>query len=198
LGTLATNVNNLIEDGSCSPAISGDPVLGPLQDNGGTTHTMALGAGSPAADAAEDSACPATDQRGATRPQGPHCDIGAFEAQFNYPFSGFFSPVDNLGVFNTVKAGQAIPVKFSLGGNQGLNIFAASYPKVQEVACDSSAPGDKIEETVTSGNSGLQYDPATGIYTYIWKTQKSWTSTCRQLIVRLTDGTEHAANFMFK
>ena len=56
-----------------------DPLLGPLQDNGGFTETMALGAGSPAIDAASNLDCPATDQRGVTRPQGSHCDMGAYE-----------------------------------------------------------------------------------------------------------------------
>jgi hypothetical protein len=59
--------------------IDNDPLLGPLQDNGGFTQTMALGAGSPAIDTGEDVSCPANDQRGVSRPQGDHCDIGAFE-----------------------------------------------------------------------------------------------------------------------
>ena len=46
-----------------------------------------------------------------------------------YNFSGFFQPVDNLPTLNAVKAGQAIPVKFSLNGDQGLSIFAAGYPR---------------------------------------------------------------------
>jgi fibronectin-binding autotransporter adhesin len=57
-----------------------DPILGPLQDNGGPTWTHALLTGSPAIDAGDDDACPPTDQRGVPRPQGPHCDISAFEA----------------------------------------------------------------------------------------------------------------------
>ena len=56
-----------------------NPLLGPLQDNGGFTQTMILGAGSPAVDAGNDTACPSTDQRGMPRPQGSHCDIGAYE-----------------------------------------------------------------------------------------------------------------------
>jgi hypothetical protein len=56
-----------------------DPLLGPLQDNGGFTETMALGAGSPAINAGDDTNCPDTDQRGVTRPQGAHCDMGAYE-----------------------------------------------------------------------------------------------------------------------
>jgi hypothetical protein len=56
-----------------------DPKLGPLANNGGPTQTLALLSGSPAIDAGSDMACPSIDQRGVSRPQGPHCDIGAFE-----------------------------------------------------------------------------------------------------------------------
>jgi CSLREA domain-containing protein len=57
-----------------------DGLLGPLQDNGGPTWTHALLEGSLARDHGDDVACPPADQRGVPRPQGPHCDIGAFEA----------------------------------------------------------------------------------------------------------------------
>ena len=55
-------------------------ILAPLADTGGPTLTHALVPGSPAIDAAPvDANCPATDQRGVSRPQGAQCDIGAFE-----------------------------------------------------------------------------------------------------------------------
>jgi hypothetical protein len=114
-----------------------------------------------------------------------------------YNFDGFFPPVDNPPTFNMVKAGQAIPVKFSLNGDQGLNIFATGYPKSQSITCDSTAPVDGIEVTVTAGNSSLSYDPVTDTYTYVWKTDKSWANTCRQLVVKLNDDTFHRANFKF-
>lgn len=56
-----------------------NPMLGTLADNGGYTLTQALQSGSPVLDVADATACPATDQRGVARPQGPGCDIGAFE-----------------------------------------------------------------------------------------------------------------------
>jgi hypothetical protein len=115
-----------------------------------------------------------------------------------YTFSGFFQPVDNLPVLNAVKAGSALPVKFSLAGNQGLTILAAGYPKSQPIACDSAAPVDDIEQTVTAGSSSLAYDAASDQYSYVWKTDKAWAGSCRQLIVRLADGTDHRANFKFK
>jgi len=59
------------------------PRLGPLATMGGPTQTMALLPGSPALDhgGQRRTGCPATDQRGVSRPQGASCDIGAFERQ---------------------------------------------------------------------------------------------------------------------
>jgi uncharacterized protein len=114
-----------------------------------------------------------------------------------YSFGGFFQPVDNLPTINTVKAGSAVPVKFSLGGSQGLSIFDAGYPKSEAIACNSTDPVSGIEETETAGSSSLSYDPATDTYKYIWKTEKAWANTCRQLVVKFKDGTFHRANFKF-
>ena len=98
---------------------------------------------------------------------------------------------------NVVQAGVGVPVKFSLSGDQGLDIFAAGYPVSQQIVCDGGAPEDAIEETVIVGSSSLSYDAASDTYTYVWKTSKAWAGTCRQLNVRLNDDTEHKANFRF-
>jgi hypothetical protein len=58
---------------------------------------------------------------------------------WGYNFSGFFQPVDNAPTLNVARAGSAIPVKFSLGGNQGLDIFQTGYPRVTTVSCSASA-----------------------------------------------------------
>jgi hypothetical protein len=83
--TLTSGGSNVISDGSCNPIASDqsatDALLGPLADNGGPTLTHALLVGSPAIEAADDGGCPATDQRGVTRPQGTSCDVGAFELE---------------------------------------------------------------------------------------------------------------------
>jgi len=55
-----------------------------------------------------------------------------------------------------------------------------------------------VQQTVTAGESSLTYDPSRDQYTYVWKTDKSWGGTCRQVIVQLTDGTHHVAKFRFK
>jgi hypothetical protein len=82
--SIGTNINNLVEDGSCDSALFGDPRLEALDDNGGSTQTHALSPGSPAIDAILPDQCVVdTDQRGMSRPYGQGCDIGAFELQVN-------------------------------------------------------------------------------------------------------------------
>jgi len=60
-----------------------EPKLGPLQDNGGPTFTMALLPGSPAIDAGDNADAPPFDQRGPgfARIVNGRIDIGAFEVQ---------------------------------------------------------------------------------------------------------------------
>ena len=132
----------------------------------------------------------ATDAAGNVTP-------GSFTVTVLYNFTGFFSPVDNLPTLNVMNAGKAIPVKFSLSGNKGLSIFAAGYPQVVVINCDGSNEAE-VEQTVNAGQSSLSYDSSTDQYNYVWKTQNSWAGTCRQLIVKLNDGTEHRANFRFR
>ena len=102
-GSMTSENNNLDSDSTCNfndPTDQhADPGLGPLANNSGPTPTMALASGSPAVDAGDDSNCPGVDQRGIARPQGPHCDLGAFELEIGAQLSGSFNesivkPVD--------------------------------------------------------------------------------------------------------
>ncbi len=77
--TPGININNLIEDDTCSPAVSDDPYLGSLTDNGGSTYTFELLPGSPAINAGDNATCLPTDQVGIARPFNDTCDIGAYE-----------------------------------------------------------------------------------------------------------------------
>ena len=114
----------------------------------------------------------------------------AFNA--TWPFTGFFSPINNLPTVNTAKSGSSIPVKFSLGGNRGLAILASGYPKTTAVSC-TTAPQDPVEDLTTS-TSGLQYDATSNQYTYVWKTTKGKTG-CFQLDLKLVDGQTYSAMF---
>jgi hypothetical protein len=84
-GAMADDTN-LDSDGTCGDAVQSANInLGPLQDNGGPTETHALLFGSDALDMGDSAICAAApvnnvDQRGMARPQGPGCDIGAYEA----------------------------------------------------------------------------------------------------------------------
>ena len=78
--------SNVLGDTTCGAAaptdmVVDDALLGSLADNGGPTLTHALQAGSPAIDAGDPAATPATDQRGVIRPQGEGPDAGAFEVE---------------------------------------------------------------------------------------------------------------------
>jgi CSLREA domain-containing protein len=102
-GTIASQGFNLIQEttgctisGTTTGNVTGqNPQLSPLADNGGTTQTHALrqgsdavDAGNPAAPGSGGSACEAADQRGVNRPEGPRCDIGAFEREGGGPAPG--------------------------------------------------------------------------------------------------------------
>ncbi|HXA41587.1 MAG TPA: choice-of-anchor Q domain-containing protein [Candidatus Solibacter sp.] len=98
-GTIVSIGDNLDNGTSCgfnqpSDQNGVDPLLGPLQDNGGPTPTRALLFGSPAIDAVATSDCPppTVDQRGVSRPQGPRCDIGAVEMQHRKARGGHATP----------------------------------------------------------------------------------------------------------
>src|SRR5262249_17333567 len=110
---------------------------------------------------------------------------------------GLAPPPPHPPTVNVVNAGRAIPLKFGLGGNQGLAILADGSPTSAQVACDSTAPVDADVSTTTAGQSGLTYDPTSGLYTYVWKTDSAWAGTCRRLDLRLADGTNHAVLISF-
>ena len=113
-----------------------------------------------------------------------------------YDYQGFFQPVDNPPIWNSMKAGSAVEVRFALGGDQGTEIFAAGYPKTEQTNCPGKdARVDAIEKTVNAKASGLSYDRNSNQYVYTWKTDPAWANTCRKLTVQLKDGTIHEALF---
>ena len=134
-----------------------------------------------------------------------------------YAFTGFFQPVSNPPKINRIKAGSLIPVRFSLGGNFGANIFATGYPQSQPIACSTGAslqdadinevetPGSMAGRFAVGGAGGTgwvlsYYNVFTRQwqYLFIWKTDRTWAGTCRQLIVQFNEGSApHVANFKF-
>ncbi|KRE71171.1 hypothetical protein ASG77_13695 [Arthrobacter sp. Soil762] len=134
---------------------------------------------------------------------GKVCGVTASFSPFavgqpGWRFSGFLQPVDNGGTLNAMKAGAAVPIKFGVGGNRGLDILAAGAPSSSAIACPGGTALDDIEQTLAAGSSSLSYAAAADTYTYVWKTQKAWAGTCRQFTLALNDGTTHTALFDFR
>ena len=89
-------------------------------------------------------------------------------------------------------------MKFSLGGDMGLNIFKAGYPKVYAYDVGSKTATAPIELTVTAGNSSLSYDSSSGQYIYVWKTDKGWAGLGKKLVIEFNDGRQVEAFFLLK
>ncbi len=110
-----------------------------------------------------------------------------------YEFTGFLRPIVNLPAYNRVKAGSTVPVKFRLGGDQGLDVIRDGYPTVTPISCTTGeATGPAEEMTVAEA---LSYG-SDGTYSLTWKTAKGLTG-CRLVTMVLDDGSVHEARFRF-
>ncbi len=86
-----------------------------------------------------------------------------------------------------------MPVKFSLAGFQGLNIFVAGSPSFQRTNCTTGAAIG--QPFATTSTEPLFYED--GAYVYVWKTPKNLAGACGTLRLALIDGTVHTASFAF-
>jgi hypothetical protein len=106
--------------------------------------------------------------------------------------------VETAPALNVVRAGSSVPLKFSLGGDKGLAVIAAGFPASVQFDCAKREPVGDPAATKAAGGSSLSYDPASGAYTYAWKTDKAWAGTCRALVMKLAGDTWHMAAFRLK
>ena len=106
-----------------------------------------------------------------------------------YGFTGFSGDATNWPSVSSAKAGSSLQVRFGVASNGGTN--PVRWAKSAPASCTTGLPqGDMSVENVSVVNQG-------GAYQLNWKTDNSWSSSCRQLWVMLTDGTIHTANFQF-
>src|SRR5262249_13961443 len=110
---------------------SGNANLGPLADNGGSTFTHALLPGSQAIDTGDDAVCAAApvngvDQRGVHRPQGAHCDTGAFEAATQSSGNLIFMSATSSGKAGNVKFRDEDIVAYDPATDSWLMVFDGS------------------------------------------------------------------------
>ena len=125
-------------------------------------------------------------------------NIAAATATYSvrYVFGGFDARIATPPMLNTIKAGQTVPVKFSLGGDHGLDVLLGGAATSGAIGCGTGVAVDNTELTVNNpGGSQFTYDPVTATYQFNWKTEKSWSGSCRRLYVRLDDGTVQTADF---
>ena len=117
------------------------------------------------------------------------------EAPSKLKFLGFFRPVHNIPVINTLAAGKAVPVRFTVEGARGSEVLQAGSPTSIPTACSSQSRTEQVKQTVDESESHLLR--LGSLYTYVWKTSPSWAGTCRRLVVTLVDGSKHQAVFRF-
>ena len=110
-----------------------------------------------------------------------------------YEFGGFLRPLVNLPELNGWKAGQRVPVRFSLGGARGLDAVVAV--EVAEVEC--GAGEEPVAGEPAQLGRRLTYRERKGLYRFGWRTERSWADSCRQLLVKLDDDSVQRANFRF-
>ena len=114
-----------------------------------------------------------------------------------YNFQGFFAPVQADPLLNAVNAGSSVPLKFSLGGDQGLKVIEQGYPASGPLDCKAMDPSDDLAPTAPAGNQAMVRPGERHVH-LLWKTEKAWARTWGYLSLQLIDGTEHRLAFQFK
>jgi Tol biopolymer transport system component len=108
-----------------------------------------------------------------------------------FDFRGFDAPLKPYPELTSFKAGDRVPLRFSLAGYAAGDVVAAAFSTTQ--AC--TAPGEADGGEAVAG--ALAYNGTHDRYTFTWQTDKRWAGTCRQVALQLTDGTTHRANMRF-
>ena len=115
-----------------------------------------------------------------------------------YDFVGFLWPVKNRPEVNEWHAGVPVPIRFELGGNQGLDVVEDGWPQVAVVNCDfTEEPDSGVPARHPRWFMELVYRKRKQRYLFLWKTDKSWAGSCRQFMLKLKDGTVARADFEF-
>ena len=120
-------------------------------------------------------------------------------AVVKWTVSGFHQPVDMGGVFNLVKGGATVPLKFEVfaGGTELTDVAVVDRFTVTPIACPSGfLTVDEVEFT-TTGGTALRYDSKAGQFIQNWKTPK-YPGACYRVTMRTDVGTSISADFKLK
>jgi Tol biopolymer transport system component len=108
-----------------------------------------------------------------------------------YSFSGFDAPVTTTGSLDAAKAGDALPLKFSLHGDNGLSIVTQTT--WQPASCSDWSN----TAAAATGQGKLTYNALTDRYTDLVATDPKWKGSCRIVDLQLADGTHHTVHVRF-
>ena len=112
---------------------------------------------------------------------------------------GYFAPVDMGGVWNAVKGGSTVPLKFEVftGTTELTSTTAVKSFTTRAVACPgATATVDEIE-TILTGGTSLRYDTTGGQFIQNWQTPRK-PGTCAVATTTMQDGSTITANFLFR
>lgn len=93
-----------------------------------------------------------------------------------WTLNGFYQPVDMNGVWNTVKGGSTIPLKFNvyagpLGQNEQIDVSAIQSFTVSPVSCVNGS--EDAVEFLTTGGTSLRYDTTGHQFVQNWQTPRT-------------------------
>ena len=175
-GTLTSHGYNLIGNNT-GTTITGtttgnqlnvNPLLGPLQDNGGPTNTCALLTGSPAIDQGQPYAITLADQRGAYRPYddsnipnapgGNGSDIGAFEVSTLTPSSAVSRKIQGTATFD---------INLPFTGSPGIECRSGGATNDYQVLFYFAGPVTFNSAAITAGTGTVSSTSGGGGETYV-------------------------------
>jgi hypothetical protein len=115
-----------------------------------------------------------------------------------WTLNGFYQPVDMNGVYNVVKNGSTVPLKFEIfaGPTEITDVAQVKSLTYAQINCDGTAPTDDIETTAT-GSTSLRYDSTSGQFIYNWKTP-STAGKCYRVTMTTQDLSTIVAFFKLK
>ncbi len=116
-----------------------------------------------------------------------------------WTLKGFYQPVDMNGVWNVIKGGQTVPLKFEVfaGSTELTSTSEIKSFTTAVIACGApSATADEVEVTTTGGTS-LRYDATSGQFIQNWQTPKG-AGICYRATMTTQDGSSLVALFKTK
>ena len=117
-----------------------------------------------------------------------------------WTLKGFYQPVDMNGIWNTVKNGSTVPLKFEVfaGGTELTDVSKIKSVNSLQVQCNNNTMENAIEEVVTTtGGTMLRYDTTGGQFIDNWKTPNR-SGNCYRVIMTTLDGSSLTALFKLK